>query len=182
MNTGQDLALLFASPGQINALIPYDLDLTHTIELLVHIPDTVSVPIDLATGAFEPGIFLISRPDGSAIPAIIDLDGNLLSASNKARRGDIIVIFCAGLGAVNPPVETGVRVTGRHDTMEPVSVVIGGVSTEVLFGGLAPEFAGLYQVNARVPASATPGDAVPLFLSMKGAASIVVALGCATKW
>jgi len=36
------------------------------------------------------------------------------------------------------------------------------------FGGLVGGFAGLYQVNAYVPKSITPGDAVPLVVTVAG--------------
>jgi uncharacterized protein (TIGR03437 family) len=35
----------------------------------------------------------------------------------------------------------------------------------VAFSGLSPGFAGLYQVNAIVPAGVSPGDSVPLRVS-----------------
>jgi uncharacterized protein (TIGR03437 family) len=45
------------------------------------------------------------------------------------------------------------------------SVRIGGISVAVSFAGLAPGFAGLYQVNVQVPTNAPSGNSVPLILS-----------------
>ncbi len=44
------------------------------------------------------------------------------------------------------------------------------------FSGLAPGFVGLYQVNVEVPASVTPGGAVPVVLTIKGAPSNTVTI------
>ena len=53
-----------------------------------------------------------------------------------------------------------------------VTVTIGGVGAEVVYAGAAPQYvAGLLQVNARVPAAVTPGDAVPLVLTVGSASS-----------
>jgi uncharacterized protein (TIGR03437 family) len=41
-------------------------------------------------------------------------------------------------------------------------VTVGGVAAEVLFSGLAPQNAGLYQINIRVPAGAPAGNDVPV--------------------
>jgi uncharacterized protein (TIGR03437 family) len=38
-------------------------------------------------------------------------------------------------------------------------VTIGGQTAAVSFAGLAPEFVGVYQINATVPTGVTPGDA-----------------------
>jgi uncharacterized protein (TIGR03437 family) len=41
---------------------------------------------------------------------------------------------------------------------------LGGVDAPVLFSGLAPGFAGLYQVNIQVPTGVPPSDAVLLVI------------------
>jgi uncharacterized protein (TIGR03437 family) len=58
----------------------------------------------------------------------------------------------------------------------PVSVTIGAQSAAVSFAGLAPGLAGVYQVNALVPAGVTPGDEVPVVITQGGAQSNTVTI------
>jgi uncharacterized protein (TIGR03437 family) len=52
-----------------------------------------------------------------------------------------------------------------------VTATLGGVNAPVLFGGLAPHFAGLMQVNVLVPENAPAGANVPLRIFVNGASS-----------
>ena len=54
------------------------------------------------------------------------------------------------------------------------SLTIGGIPAEVLFAGSAPGFVGLLQVNARVPFAVTPGNAIPVVLTINGVPSNTV--------
>jgi uncharacterized protein (TIGR03437 family) len=44
-------------------------------------------------------------------------------------------------------------------TTQEITVTMGGQDAIVLFSGLAPGFAGLYQLNVTVPDGLPPGDA-----------------------
>ena len=55
-------------------------------------------------------------------------------------------------------------------------MTIGGVSAPVSYSGLTPGYVGLYQVNVQVPSGITAGNAVPLALSIGGAAANTVTL------
>lgn len=59
----------------------------------------------------------------------------------------------------------------------PVAVTIGGRDAQVLFAGLAPGFAGLYQVNAIVPGGVAPGTGVDLTVTVSGQTSQTVTIG-----
>ena len=48
---------------------------------------------------------------------------------------------------------------------------VGGMAALVTYSGLAPGFAGLYQVNAQVPADAPSGANVTVVISIGGTSS-----------
>jgi len=68
-------------------------------------------------------------------------------------------------------VPSGEAPDGLSGTVNPVSVSIAGIDSEVYFAGLAPGFVGLYQINVRVPAGTPSGAAVPLTVTVAGATS-----------
>jgi len=111
-----------------------------------------------------PIFFAVTKPNGS-----------LVDASNPASANEVLVIFCAGLGEVNPPVVAGAAAV-LSMTVNPVTVTMGSQPASVDFAGLAPGFAGLYQVNARVPGGLTPANDVPLQVSVAGQQSTPVTI------
>ncbi len=52
-----------------------------------------------------------------------------------------------------------------------MTVTIGGVEAPVAYQGLAPGFVGLYQVNAVLPSTVAPGDAVLVEIRQNGIVS-----------
>jgi uncharacterized protein (TIGR03437 family) len=69
--------------------------------------------------------------------------------------------------------------TGAAASADPLSYVsakvtatVGGALADVLFAGLAPGFAGLWQVNVTLPTGMT--GAVPVIVSVAGVASNTV--------
>jgi uncharacterized protein (TIGR03437 family) len=104
------------------------------------------------------------------------------TCGQPAGAGDYIEVFITGLGTATPGGDPNGKVlpTGSvapangsvlYLTVQKPAVTIGGVATPVLFSGIAPGFAGLYQVNVQVPSGITPGDDVPIVVSMPNGAS-----------
>jgi uncharacterized protein (TIGR03437 family) len=85
--------------------------------------------------------------------------------------GDVLAIFCTGLGAVDQavPDTASAPVSPLANTVTMPTVTIGGESATVLFSGLTPGFVGLYQIDAIVPGGIPPGDQVPVVVSILGA-------------
>ena len=61
-------------------------------------------------------------------------------------------------------------------TMTLPRVTIGNVTAKVQFSGLAPGYAGIYQVNAEVPAEAPRGIAISVTIFVGEIASNTVAV------
>jgi uncharacterized protein (TIGR03437 family) len=88
---------------------------------------------------------------GSLLPVSVDV---------PARPHDYLTIFATGLGAVQPPVESGAAAPSVEPLARSVStplVTIGGIPAEVVYSGLAPGLVGLYQLNIQVPGGIQSG-------------------------
>ena len=98
--------------------------------------------------------------------------------AKPASRGDAVVIYCTGLGAIDSTLAPGVAapLSPVAKTLTPATATIGGLPAEVFFSGLTPGFFGLYQVNAFVPSGVTPGTDVPVVITIAGASSPPVTL------
>ena len=163
---GTAMRLLFATPFQINAEVPLTMAPgVHTL----HVQSAYGSSQQAVTvSAVAPGIFLIGNPP---LGAITNQNFNLVGPSNPLPRGQSMVIFATGLGAVTQSGQLS-----RTNT--PVTVVLNGTELATSFAGLAPGFIGLYQVNVTIPAGTPPGLALPLTLKVGGqqSNSVLVAL------
>jgi uncharacterized protein (TIGR03437 family) len=175
---GEPLPLLYTSENQINAQVPYDLPVNTDHQVVVRRGATLSVPEDFVVAAAQPGIFT-TNVQGTGQGVVMGPDQVTVADSAKpAQRGQAIVIYCAGLGAVTPEVAVGnaAPASPLSQTVKPATVTIGNTQAQVLFSGLTPGFTGLYQVNAIVPANAPTGGAVPLTISIDGRVSNTVTI------
>lgn len=159
--------LFFASAGQINAQVPFEMANTSTANVVVSYQLATSPPVTIPIGSTQPGIFV--RP-GASQGIIQHQDGSLNTAANAVARGQAVVIYATGQGAVQPALATGALASAAplNGAVQAVTATIGGFPAEVLFGGLTPQFVGLLQVNAIVPSNAPTGPDVPLSINIGG--------------
>jgi uncharacterized protein (TIGR03437 family) len=140
--------LLYVSPGQINAQVPYELSGSASAIVEVRRDGMLIGSSAVGISPFNPGLF--TGADNAA--AVINEDGTINSANHFAPRGSIVSLFATGDGA-----QTDHPVTGRPaaaplpHTQAPVTVTIGNTLADVIYAGAAPGFVGLMQVNVRVP-------------------------------
>ena len=148
-----------AGGGQINLQLPTALDGQAQADVVVNNNGVLSQPETISLGV-SPALFTLSQNGVGPAAAQRDADASIVSGSNPAAPGEVVRLYATGLGAVQPPVADGEAPSGLSATVGAVTVTIGGIPAEVLFAGLAPNFAGLFQVNARVPAGLPAGNAV----------------------
>jgi uncharacterized protein (TIGR03437 family) len=169
---GNVLPMIFSSNGQINAVVPAGININTSHQILVQRDVTLSVPISVDVAPSEPAIFSYPFPgdppnQGAMVNAVTYA---VAHPATPVTAGDVLAIFCTGLGAVDPAVPDGAAAPGSPlaKTVANPIVTIGGKFAPVAFSGLAPGFVGLYQVDAMVPNGVTPGNQVPVVVSIAG--------------
>lgn len=132
---------------QINFQVPYELAGNTTATVVVTANGQSSAPVSVPLVENRPEIFVVTR------------------------SGDTATLWATGLGPV-----TNAPATGRPSPSSPlamvladVSVTVGGLPATVSFAGLAPNFAGLYQVNVTLPAGV--GSGAPVVVTTTGGPS-----------
>ena len=115
-----------------------------------------------------PAIFLIGYP---AVGAVVNQNNSLNGPASPLPRGQVLVIYATGLGAVTRQGQLSIAAT-------PVTVMLNGQELPTSYAGLAPGSVGEYQVNVTIPANTPPGLSVPLALKQGGQVSntVMVAL------
>jgi uncharacterized protein (TIGR03437 family) len=168
--------LFFSSSGQINAQLPYDLPAGRT-QVVVKGTASVTVPETITIAPARPGIFSLSQ-NGKGQGAILDAQGRVVDSLAPAAAGSVVAVYCTGLGLTLPAVAAGQGAPGNPPALVtvPVTATVGGLPATVQFAGLAPGFAGLYQVNVQIPSGVPPGAAVSLVLLQDGVPSNAVTL------
>jgi uncharacterized protein (TIGR03437 family) len=178
---GVGAPLLFSSDGQVNAMIPFGIEVNAGQQVVISRGNSLSVAQSFTMAAAAPGVFTIDGSgagQGHIYVAHSDSTQTLADPGHPATAGDYIVIYCTGLGEVAPPVAAGTAAPFDHLTpaVNPVTVTVGGMAAAVQFAGLTPGFAGLYQVNAIVPEGVAPGAAVALSIAEAGQVSSPVTM------
>jgi len=171
----KEAPLFYVGYGQVNAQVPADVPSGLPLQVMVETDGVPSAPEPLQTVSSQPGIFTLDPKFGAQQGAVLIANTDRLAMrqtpgvpSEPVARGGYISIFCTGLGATDPPVASGQPGPSSEPLARvktPVSVSIGGQSAAVIFAGMAPGFAAVYQVNAQVPDGVTPGDAVPVVIT-----------------
>ncbi len=152
-------SLFFISPNQINFLIPYQLTPGNTTLVVARqgVAGPV-VPIQINTTA--PGMFVYN-----GFVVATHLNGTVISATAPASAGEIIVIYAVGLGWTTPGTVSGRIVTSAASisAASQMQVLLAGKACppgNILYAGLAPGFAGLYQINLTVPPLTPPNPEI----------------------
>lgn len=173
---GRQAPISFVSPTQVNIIIPYEtLSSRATAEsyatLQLNNGSASSNSVTMYVNLSAPGVFALTTNDGTFAPgigpaAVLHADYSLVTADHPAVAGETLQLYVTGLGAVSPPVTDGAAAPSGSLSQAIDDVFIDILDfnfvdsqADVSYTGLAPGFAGLYQINFTVPAGVASGTA-----------------------
>jgi len=171
---GEKAYTYFISPKQINVLTPADLAVGSNIPVVVSNGPLTSASVNITTQAVAPAFFLF----GGKYAATTHLSGayvgptSLGAVYTPATVGETIVLYGTGFGATTPAIQNGQVVSGTVNLAATPTFMINNVQANVVFAGLTPGTAGLYQFNVTVPSGMPTGtNDVPVTATVGGVTS-----------
>mgnify|MGYP001111607581 CR=1 FL=1 len=146
---GARMPLLYVSPTQINARLPWDLT-PGPAAIVVFAEGLPGDTFEVDVSDHAPGIF-----------AAFHKDGRLVSPQARGRPGDELLLYATGLGPLLPGSPQGA-------TASAPELTLGGQKLEIEQARGFADAPGLYQIWFRVPPEIGSGSSLPLSLSIAG--------------
>ena len=169
------LPLLFVSPQQINAQVPFELsDGDYT--LLVHSPGQPDVSATFTVARNSPGLFGQSL-NSQTYAIALHADGSVITPDSPAQGGETISLLGTGFGPYSTPVVDGFFPPAPPPALaDSVSISVGNQNPTPTFSGAAPGYAGVSMTTFQVPPTLAGSGTVPLTVSVNSANSNTVML------
>src|ERR1039458_2631155 len=169
---GVPAPIIYASPTQVNAVVPYEVAGEASVTIQVEFNGTAVTVAGVPVVPSAPAIF---SADGTGVGQAnaFNQDNSANSASNPAARGSIVRLLATGAGQTTPASLTG-EFTGNDvkQPLLPVQVEIGNVQATVEDARSAPDqVTGILQLQVLVPQGVAPGPNLPLVLIVGSAHS-----------
>ncbi|MBI5084376.1 MAG: hypothetical protein HZB13_07250 [Acidobacteria bacterium] len=168
--------LIFVSSTQIAAMVPYGVTGT-SVAVTVQYNAATSSAFTSAVAQAAPGLFALGSSGVGAAAAfnMNETTGELTlnTEANAATRGSTVWLFATGIGATTPAGSNGAIVSAENQFTAPVGVLnIGGTDVTMDYFGQAPGYvSGLVLIKTKIPSTIAAGRAVPVTLTVSGAAS-----------
>ena len=175
MVNNMPLALFRVSPTEVGAQLPYGL--SGAVPLTLQTPGGASAAFVVNVRSVAPAIFHsgVSGDQGSLATVVRLKNNDLVTPTNPIHPEETISIYLTGMGPTTPAA-----IAGDPAPLDPLAVVLpppevtlGSTALAVIFAGLVPGQAGVYQINAYVPHGIADAAQAPLTIT-QGAASTTV--------
>lgn len=157
--------IYYVSPTQINFLVPSTL-LPGNVNIQVVLDALPGPAVPIQITAATPALFQADATNAVATEA----DGTLITPAAPAQPGDIVVLYATGLGGTVPAlvyalIPTEAALLSRFANFQ---VLLDGTPVDqslILYAGIAPGLAGVYQVNLKLPDSTGPNPEIRIGFS-----------------
>jgi len=165
---GRPAPILWAASGQVNAVVPFEINGNPTGNVQIKVDGAVSNVAQLPVLQADPGIFANS----AGLALALNQDGSINTQQNPAASGSIVTVFVNGAGLQTPTPADGTRAPFGPQLAAPLVASVQGLTQvysgiygpalqncDVLYAGAAPgEIAGLLQVNFSLGTNVTPSS------------------------
>lgn len=154
----------YVSPTQINFLVPPNL-LPGPLNLWIVVDGLAGPAIPIQLAAAAPALFQLDQQT----PVTTRADGSVITADAPVNPGDLVILYATGLGQTVPPVVYALLPTAAAPLKQisDFKLLLDGVAvdpTSIGYAGIAPGFAGLYQINATLPSWTGPNPEIRIGL------------------
>ena len=182
---GQPAFIGYISSGQVNALVPSNVATgVQQVTVTAATGTSAAYPVIVnptAAGMWAPGYLTIGGVQyvGALFPdfqTFVAPPGAISGVSSqRAKPGDVIVIFGVGFGPVTSNLPAGQLAPANTTLTLPLQIYFGSTLATLQYWGLAPGLVGVYQFNVVVP-NVPASDAVPVSFSLNGVIGAQVVL------
>jgi uncharacterized protein (TIGR03437 family) len=125
---------------QVNFQVPFEAK-SNVVEVRYKGLSTFLIPPQV-----EPGLFGFLDGSGAIQHGS---DYSLVTSAHPAKKGEVVIFYLTGLGLVDPLPVTGSAAMGAAPMKVQCSPPFMNVG-DILYAGITPGFAGLYQLNVRL--------------------------------
>jgi uncharacterized protein (TIGR03437 family) len=146
--------LYYVSPTQVNVLIPTSLVAGPATVQLVD-SGLAGPPVSIMLGTAAPALFQADALDVIATHG----NGPVVTPASPAAKGETVVLYATGLGPTLPAAIPDQIATSAAPlaNLADFRVLLNGSAVDahlILYAGVTPGFAGLYQINLQLPSNA----------------------------
>lgn len=163
--------LYYVSAMQLNIITPATIAAGNNVPVVVYVNNqpSASFNVNLESlapaffawypGTSENGKYLIAQHlnyTNVGPPGLFP--GSAPNFTTPAQPGEIIQLYGTGFGPTSPPITAGIETDKVYNLSPTPAATVGGIPATVVFAGLIPSLAQVYQIDVTIPGTAPNGD------------------------
>ena len=173
----QLLPLMFVSPGQINAQVPWELQ-SGTYPLLIHNLGQPDISGQITVSRDAPAIFTQANSQNLPLVLALHQDGTVVNFDHPAIQGEQISIYGTGFGPFNQSLPDGFPAGSSPslNVVDSVSLTAGSIQLQPDSAIAAPGLVGMTIIKATLTNALPTATTVNLTITVNGKISSPVSL------